>query len=125
MGIVHIFAERKVDPSNKAAGAAKNDNKTGEVVELVVKTKPLNSVPTSPVFGQMRAMLVSHGADFTCQQTRDDFNLMTQLVVGIFDRLNGQVTKQSCIGAAIRYAMEPPSADDTQDIFGDLLGQID
>lgn len=132
MGVVHLFGQRKADPvslpQNQTPQAANSNNETGSVVELVVNARIAQNVPAKTVYKQMEALLVSQGVDFNCNKTSKDFKIISYLVQGIFDRQDGQVTSQrSFLGETLRLVFEgdsEPNADDTNELFGDLLGKL-
>jgi len=65
MSVVHIFGHREVaakdlstDRDSKAQPSESNDNKTCEVVELVIKTKLAHGVAPKPFYRELEAIMI-------------------------------------------------------------------
>lgn len=131
MGVVHLFGQRKpIESTDSVAQVGNNDNaETGSVVELVVNQKIAHGVPAKTVYKQLEAMLVSNGVDFTCEKVKADYKIVTYLVQGIMDRGDGISSDRCLMLDTLRHALayeEPVNThDDTNELFGDLLGRLD
>lgn len=128
MGVVHLFGQRKAE--DKAASqidAANCNQQSAEVVELVVNAKIAKGVPAKAIYRQMEALMVSEGVDFSCAKTKKDFKIISYLVQGIYDRQEGTAaTDRSFLGETLRFVFDSDCEvpGDTEELFGDLLGQL-
>lgn len=131
MGVVHLFGSRKepIEENSAAHLDAANSNETGQVIELVINRKIAHGVPPKTVYRQMEALLVTNGVDLGCEKARADYKIVTYLVQGMMDRAGGEVASDRCIMLdTIRHSFANEEAlnfNDSQELFGDLLGRLD
>lgn len=128
MGVVHLFGQKKVDEeSNSQIDAANCNQQSAEIFQLVANAKIAKGVPAKAIYRQMEALMVSEGVDFNCSKTQKDFKIISYLVQGIYDRQEGgKVTNRSVLGETLRFVFDSDCEvpDDTEELFGDLLGQL-
>ena len=132
MGVVHLFGSPSCDPQGEGASsleAANSNQKSAEVIQLTINKKIAHGVPPKTVYKQMEALLQTHGIDFGCEKVRSDYKIVTYLVQGMIDRADGNTSDRSMLLDVIRYTFgyeEPISThDETNELFGDLLGRLD
>lgn len=130
MGVVHLFESRKTD-SDKAETteqAANCNRESAEVVKLIFNKAVSSGIPANPIYRQMEALMISHGVDFNCDKTKEDYKVLTYLLQGMMDRVDGAVTSDRCMmldSLRLAIAYEEPLPNDTNEVFGDLLGRFD
>jgi hypothetical protein len=129
MGVVHLFGQRKaLDKDDSESQSAANSNgQSAEVIELVVNAKIAKNVPAKTVYRQIEALMVSEGMDLNCDKNKSDFKIISYLVQGMYDRQDGTVSHRSMLGETLRFVFDgeqKANDDDTNELFGDLLGQI-
>jgi len=130
MGVVHLFGLRNEDSSGeRATPEAVNENrKPAEVVELVINSKIAKGIPAKTIYRQMEALMVTHGVDFSCEKTKSDYKLITYLLQGVMDRVDGTLSSDRSLWLQtlrVAFETEVPIPDDTEEKFGDLLSQFD
>jgi hypothetical protein len=123
---------KRNDDSGRLLIVANDDetNDSSNVICLVVpKARRAHGVPGSIIHKQLEAMLVNHGIDFTCTSTRSDFKMITYLVQGMMDRVAGNTASDRCLMLDLLHLTfaheEPVCNNETQQLFGDLLGRLD
>lgn len=130
MGVVHLFGTRERVEENQTSNLPQdnvNDNATAEVVELVINKNIARGVPAKTIYRQMETLLVNHGVDMTDPKIRSDYKIVTYLVQGMMDRVEGVSSDRCLLLDTLRHtlAYEDPLPSDTDELFGDLLGRLD
>lgn len=128
MSVVQLFDQTAlVDKGEASALVESNDNKTGEVVELFSNRKLAHRVAPNPAFRQIEAALIAHGVDFRDSKIKSDYKIVTFLIQGILDRSAGESSDRCFLLDTIRelFGYEEPLPNDTDELFGDLLGRLD
>lgn len=112
--------DQTIEPAN-------SNNKTADVVRLVANARLAKNVPAKPVYKQVEALLITAGVNFGCDKVRADFKIISYLVQGLMDRADGQLSSDRCVmldTLRLAFVDEETVPDDTQELFGDLLGQL-
>lgn len=130
MGVVHFFGLRKCDQSDVSSEneiAANCNVGSAEIIALPTNTRVAHGVQPRTVHRQMEALLQSHGVDFGCDKIRGDYKIVTYLIQGMLDRSDNISSDRSFMLDALRIALEyeEPVPNDTDELFGDLLGRLD
>jgi len=126
MGVVRLFGQTDADKASSNL-PVNDDLESAQIINLASHPKALKNVPPSTVQHQMKTVLASHGVDFSCRDTKKDFQIIIFLVQGIFDRQDGAVMSQeSLLGETLRHVFKGDDNDarDTDELFGDLLNQL-
>lgn len=128
MGVVQMFGDSDVSGRGVSESSQKpiNDNVNCEVVQLVVNKNIASGVPVNSVYRQMESLLASHGVNLHDAKVRNDYKIVTYLIQGMMDRVDGVRSDRCLLLDTLRHtlAYEEPLPRDTDEIFGDLLGRL-
>jgi hypothetical protein len=125
MGNVIAFS----NPS-RANAQSVNDNVVeetkGQVIELVVNKKIAHGIPARPLYLEIEAILRRSGVDFSCHRIKSDFKMISYLIQGMIDRGEGcDSSKTQFLECMKLMDFHEPSVEETNELFGDLLGKLD
>ena len=128
MSVVQLFDQTAlVDKGETTIPFESNDNNTGEVVELFSNNKLANKVAPNPAFRQIEAALIAQGVNFRDSKIKSDYKIVTFLIQGMLDRSLGKTSDRCYLLDTLRemFGYEEPLPNDTDELFGDLLGRLD
>lgn len=129
MTVVSLFDRDQLSAETKRVipEPANSNNETATIIELVRNKDIAHGVKPNTVFKQAKAMLQTFGVDFNDPKVQSDFKVVTFLMQGMLDR-SIEPTSDRCVmlnSLRMMLAYEEPLPNDTQELFGDLLGRLD
>lgn len=123
-----MFGDREISDKGEFDSSQKlfNDNESCEVHQLVVNKNIARGVPANSVYRQLESLLMCHGVNLNDARVRSDYKIVTYLIQGMMDRVEGVRSDRCLLLDTLRLtlAYEDPLPDDTEEIFGDLLGRL-
>lgn len=128
MGVVQMFGDDHVSGRGESESSHQpiNDNVNCEVVKLVVNTNIASGIPARSIYQQLESLLVAQGVDLHDIKIRSDYKIVSYLIRGMMDRVDGVRSDRCLLLDTLRHAFayEEPLPSDTDEIFGDLLGRL-
>jgi hypothetical protein len=122
-----VYLESRKMESDDTKGEAANGNVASDnVVQISSFRKPVDK--SAGIHAQIHTVLAIHGVDFECENVRNDYKIVSYVVQGMLDRSAGEKSDRSVFVDMLRLTLgygEPVKHDDTDELFGDLLGQLD
>lgn len=126
MGVVQLFGEHDL-PSLKIplpSNTGENDNQTDNVFDIQTNSRVAYGIPTRVIYRQLEDLLVSHGVDLKDPKFCSDFKIITYLIEGTINRIDGVPSDRCILLDTLRMIMNDTNPGDSRELFGDLVGRV-